>query len=384
MKPGHNLFAILLCSAVLAGCGKSADKAATTAAEVPAARPIAAAAVATAEVRSLQPGFEHPAVIEAMQSASIRAEVSATLVASHFSPGDIVEKDALLVELDDAKYQAAYNVAKASVQSAQAGAAQAKTNWERAQKLRPDGYISALDFDKARAAIDTANAAVASAKARLDEAAIDVQHTKIYAPFRGRISKINYANGDLVNAAIPNAPPIFELVQLDPIYAKGSVAQGVYNNFVLMKKKMNDEGVAIPDVKVTLVLAGGGDYPEVGTFENWSHSSTGSSGMITGRVIFPNPEGMLLPGENVTLMGKALRSVERVMVPQKAVNQDQQGHFVMVVTPENTVERRNIEVGIRDGSDWAVRSGLEAGEMVIAEGAQTFKPGTMVEIKGTP
>lgn len=380
MNSACKLFTAFLLAAVATGCGKK-EPAAPDASAAPIARPVAASSVVKAELRTLRPSFELPAVIEAVQSASIRPEITATLQAIHFAPGDIVEKGQLLIELDGAKYQAAVNAAKAQVQSAEASAAQANANWGRAQKLRPQGYISELDYDKAKAAIGTSSAATASAEAQLEQAELDLKHTRIYAPYRGRISKSRYAVGDLIVPSNPGTPPIFELVQLDPIYATASVEQSQYNNFTLFRQKLTEEGLEIPEVLVKLELAGGNMYPQEGKFENWSHSSTGSRGTVTGRVLFPNPTGLLLPGSNVTLVGEAQQAMERVMVPQRAVNQDQQGHFVMIIDKDNTVQRKNIKVGARDGSDWAVRSGIEEGVMVIADGANTFKTGTKVEIK---
>ncbi len=103
--------------------------------------------------------------------------------------------------------------------------------------------------------------------------------------------------------------------------------------------------------------------------------------MITGRSRFANPEGQLLPGANVTVVGQTIESTERVMVPQAAVLQDQQGHYVMVLDEQDTVRRANLEMGVRDGADWAVRSGLEEGARVIIEGAQVMRPGTQMSVK---
>ncbi len=380
MKPACRLLTACLFAAVVSACGKQQPAAPDASAE-PVARPIAATSVVMAERRTLRPGFELPAVIEAVQSASIRPEISATLKATHFAPGDLVEEGQLLVELEDSKYKAAVNAARAQVQSAKASATQARANWERAKKLRPQGYISEMDYDKAKALIDTSSAAIASAEARLEQAELDLKHTKIYAPYSGRISKSNYAVGDLILPTSPGTPPVFELVQLDPIYATASVEQSTYNNFTLFRQKLTDEGLEIPEVVVQLELAGDNTYPHQGKFENWSHTSRGSSGTVTGRVLFPNPNGLLLPGANVTIIGEAQQTIERVMVPQRAVIQDQQGHYVMVIDEDNTVQRRNIKVGARDGKDWAARTGIEEGDRVIADGANTFKPGTKVEIK---
>jgi RND family efflux transporter MFP subunit len=184
--------------------------------------------------------------------------------------------------------------------------------------------------------------------------------------------------GDYVT---PAGQPLFELVQLDPIYATASVGLKNYNNYVILRSEMERQGVEIPEVELTLELVGGLEYPHIGKFENWSHSSSQSSGMITGRALFPNPDGMLLPGQNVTLVGKAMKKTERTMVPQAAVLQDQQGYYVMIVDEDSIVQRRNLQMGVRDGADWAVREGLEPGTRVIVAGAQALRAGTQVAVQ---
>jgi RND family efflux transporter MFP subunit len=375
MLPTARLLTLPLLALIMAGCGK---KDATPEAVGPVALPLAESSIAIATVRSIQPAFEHPGVIEAVQHANVKPEVAATISGIRFAAGDIVEKGQLLMELDPASYQARLDAAEAELQSAKANAEQAETNWQRAEGLKPKGYISALDFDKARATRDVAMANVAKAAAQLEQARLDMEHTQIKAPFSGRISKPRFAVGDYVT---PAGPALFELVQLDPIYATASVGLENYNNYVILRTEMERKGMDLPEIELTLELVGGLQYPHTGKFENWSHSSSQSSGMITGRALFPNPDGLLLPGQNVTLVGKAMQKSERTMVPQAAVLQDQQGYYVMTLDDTDTVRRQNVQVGVRDGADWAVREGLEPGTRVIVAGAQTLRAGTKVAVQ---
>lgn len=361
----------------ISGCDKT-EQQQTATETAPQAIPLPASAVVVTSRRKIQPQFRHPGVIEALQEALIRPEISARLLATHFSAGDLVEKGDLLVELDASQYQAQLEGAKADLLSAKANEQQARTNWKRAEELMPKGYISALDYDKAKASIDVASAGVARAEAQLQKAQLDVDNTRISAPFSGRISKPRHAVGSLVQ---PSGQPLFELVQLDPIYASASVDLSIYNTFALRLKELEAQGETLPEVELTLELAGGGAYPHSGRFENWSHHSDDSSGMIKGRALFPNPDGMLLPGQNITLVGRAIQAFERTMVPQAAVMQDQQGRYVMILDEDDTVQRRNIETGARDGADWAVHSGLEEGTRVIAQGGQSLRPGTRISLK---
>jgi RND family efflux transporter MFP subunit len=372
MNSGYKLALSVLMVGALAACGKSADEVAP-ADDGPAPVMLSGSAVMVAEMRSIYPKFELPAIVEAVQSARVKPEVMTVLKANHFTAGDMVEQGQLLVELDDAKFQAELKSNEAELQSTKAGVLQAESNWARAEDLMPKGYISALDYDKTKAAVETSRASVARAEAELVSAQLRVERTTIEAPFAGRISKPGHAVGDQVGPL--SLTPLFDLAQLDPIYVTASVELGIYNRFTMLRQQLESDGVDVPELKVTLELTGAGEYPYPGVFEAWDHASGSSRGMIAARILFPNPDGMLLPGQTVTARGRAIKAIDRIFVPQKAVQQDQQGHFVLVMDSEDMVRRKNIEVGVRDGADWAVRSGLEDGDRVIIEGVQRLAPG---------
>ncbi|GAB3276381.1 efflux RND transporter periplasmic adaptor subunit [Parahaliea aestuarii] len=369
----------LLCGLLLlgpVGCGK--DSSDTTPAASPAALTLRADQVATVSERTIEPEFTLTGKTEAVQSARIKPQIAARIQAQHFRGGETVEEAQLLVELDPADFKANLAAARAALQSAEASVRQAEANWERAESLLPKGYISRLDYDSARASVESARAEVAEAEASLEQHELDLERTRILAPFSGRISPPGHAVGDLVSQLSVNA--LFELSQLDPIYVTGSVEQGTYNRFALLAQKLQAQGSELPQIKVTLELPGGEPYPHEGVFQAWDHSASAAPGMIIGRTEFPNPDGILLPGQNVTLHGHALRSVTGAFIPQASVQQDQQGHFVMIIGNDGTLQRRNIEVGIRDGADWSVRTGLSPGERVVLQGGQALPPGAPVVV----
>lgn len=377
MKSGYKIVLLVLFIFITTGCGKSADEEAVVN-KGPAPVILTGSAVMVAEVRTIHPKFVLPAIIETVQSARIKPEVAATVTANHFVAGDMVEQGKLLVELDDSTFKAELNSAKAELLSARANVLQAESNWKRAEELIPKGYISALNYDKAKASVETSRAAVARAEANLVSAQLTLKRTKISAPFSGRISKPGHAIGDRVGPL--SVTPLFELAQLDPIYVTASVELGLYNRFTMLRQKLVSEGVDVPELTVTLELTGAGPYPYPGVFEAWDHTAGSSRGMIAGRSLFPNPDGILLPDQTVTVHGRAIEPINRIFVPQKAVLQDQQGHYVLVIDAEAVVRRKNIEVGVRDGADWAVRSGLAAGDRIIIEGAQRLAPGMQASI----
>ena len=381
MNSGYKQVLFVLVIGALSGCGKSTDDQPKADAG-PAPVMLPGSAVMATQMRSIHAKFELPAIIEAVQSARVKPELSTTVIANHFIAGDMVEKGQLLVVLDDAKFQAELKSSEAELQSAQARVLQAEANWTRAEELMPKGYISALDYDQTKANVEIARAAAASAEAHLFAAQLRVQRTKILAPFSGRISKPGHAVGDQVGPL--SLHPLFQLAQLDPIYVTAGVEVGMYNRFTMLRQKLEAEGKDIPELIVTIELTGAGEYPYPGKFEAWDHTAGASRGMIAARMLFPNPHGILLPGQSVKAQGRAIKALKRIFVPQKAVLQDQQGHFVLVIDGDGAVRRKNIEMGLREGADWAVQSGLESGERVIIEGAQRLAPGMQVSIGNSP
>lgn len=369
----------------LAACDQQADapiekaNTETPSVQAPAAPPAPLVVVAEAAIRRIQPGFEFPALIEAVETAATHPQVAGVVKKRSITPGALVKKGDLLVELDDADYQVRIAEVEAAIAQAKAGAAEADANFERAKKLKPKGYISLKDFDAAKARSISGQAQIKQADAKLQRAKLDLEHTRIYAPFSGKISAANYAVGDYVAPTSPR--PLYELVKLDPVYAIASVNMKLYENFVLKRAKLKEQGKEIPPLELSIRLSNGQEYAHKGNFENWDNIATGSSGTIAGRALFPNPEGLLLPGHSVTLVGRVITAVEAIMVPQKAVSQDQQGHYVLKVDTDNVVQRRNVELGIREGADWTVMSGLDAGDRVIVEGLQKVRPGMKVEVK---
>jgi RND family efflux transporter MFP subunit len=376
----HILLMVLL-GAGLVACGESKQAGKAGPAE-PTVIILPATSVFTATVREVNPSFEFPAVVEAVQLARVRPEISATVKKVHFSPGELVSKGDLLLEFDDATYRAEYELAEANLQSAEASVVEAKETWDRAEELMPKGYISQQDFDKARSYYDMARANLAGARAKIARTKLDLDHTRIYAPFSGKISKSFYAVGESVIPNSPNSPnPLFTLVEMDPIFVTAGVQLQQYHKFVLLRKTLEERGIEVPELEVTLTLAGGDPYPHTGQFEAWDNMSTASSGTITGRLLFPNPEGLLLPGNNVTIAGESVRTFKRVLIPQKAVMQDQQGYYLKIVDKDSVVARRNVELGIRYKDEWIVLDGLEDGARVITVGAPMLREGTPIKLQ---
>jgi RND family efflux transporter MFP subunit len=335
--------------------------------------------VTEAQLRSIRPGFEHPAVVEALETAAVRPVVGGQIVERDVTPGDVVEEGDLLFRIDDREYRFALAEAEAALKLASAEEEQRRIELDRSRQLVERQAVAQQELDLAQAYFDAAQAKVAMAQAQVDRARKALEDTEIRAPFGGRISAARRAVGDIVQLGDPTQPePMAEIVRLDPIYAISFISQQVYNEFLRRRDRMEQQGQEIPELELTLILPGGAEYPETGTFVSWDFEAAATRGSIAARAEFPNPHGELLPGENVTIRGRLIEALDRVVVPQRAVAQDQEGRFVMVVGPDNTVERRLLELGLRDGADWTVIEGLDDGERVIVEGLQKVRPGVTV------
>ena len=364
--PKIALVAILLAS----GCG---DK--------EAAKPTAPpkkVKVVEAQRMSFRPSFEVPAVIEAVETAQIFPLVASRILYQNIAPGKYFKQGQELVQLDPYPFESAVATAESGIAEATSNFEQARANFIRARDLRPQGYISAKDFDTAKSDMLAAEAQLNKAQTSLYQAQQDLSHTSIVAPFSGRVGHPNYAVGDFV--ILPTTVPITQLVKIDPVYVLAHIGQKAYNEFYAAVERLKQRGRAIPNMELYIVLPGGTVYPYKGEFFSWDATAAATRGTVAARILFHNPDGLLLPEENVTLHGKLLEEVQRIVVPQKAVSQDQQGHFVYLLDNENKVKRANIKVGMRIGPNWAVPSGLKQGDRVLVEGLQKVSPGDAVEV----
>ncbi|MCO8124189.1 efflux RND transporter periplasmic adaptor subunit [Stieleria sp. TO1_6] len=338
--------------------------------------------VIKAQMTSVQPKFTVPGVIESIENSRLRPRVSATVIERTIIPGKIVAKDELLYKLDDSDYVLALKQAESKMAQAQANLTDANGEWERAQRLKEKDAIALADYDAAKAAAQVAAATIMEIESEIDRAKLDQQRTEIHAPFAGKISVAGYAKGDYVTPSSPD--PLCEIVRLDPIYGTAQVNQDMYFNYLSRHEELEAAGQDIPDLVLDLLLPSGKPFAHQGVFENWDNAATASTGTISARIRFPNPDGTLLPGTNVILSGSMIFQVQRVVVPQAAVGQDQQGHYVMVVDENSVVQRKNVDVGLRIESNWAIRSGLDEGEQVIVQGLQKVRPGVTVQVRSEP
>ncbi|AZG36255.1 efflux RND transporter periplasmic adaptor subunit [Shewanella psychromarinicola] len=311
---------------------------------------------------------------EATEDVSLRAQVEGVLLKRHFTGGDDVEAGDLLFEIDATPYNTEVNQQKASLKHAQSAYKIAKNRWQRGQKLINTGAISELDIDELTASMNQTESDVAIKQAYLDNALLNLSYTKIMAPISGRISRSKVSTGDLITA---NNLELATLVQLDPIWVNFQIPE---KTLTKARKEFTD-GLTVDtdDLTATINLSDTLDYPHTGKIDFIDNRIDQSTGTLAIRAIFINPKASLLPGQYTKLSLAMPHEEKIVVISQSAVQEEQQGRFVLVVNEENKIEKRMVKLGARYDVRWEVINGLKLGEKIVVEGLQKVRVGIVVE-----
>ena len=333
--------------------------------------------VVTLKTEPLQITTELPGRTNAFRVAEVRPQVSGIILKRNFTEGSDVIAGVSLYQIDPATYQAAYNSAKGDLAKAEAAAKIAQLTVNRYQKLVGTQYISKQDFDSAQADAQQADAAVLAAKAAVETARINLAYTKVTSPISGRIGKSSVTEGALVQNG--QATALATVQQLDPIYV--DVTQSS-NDFLRLKQELDNGTLKQQDgkAKVDLVTQDGISYPQSGSLEFSDVTVDQTTGSITLRAIFPNPNHTLLPGMFVRAKLEEGVNPNALLVPQQGVTRNPRGDATaMVVDGDNKVAVRQITASQAIGDKWLVTDGLKAGDKVIITGLQKVKPGGEVK-----
>ena len=317
---------------------------------------------------------ELPGRTSACLIAEVRPQVSGIIQQRLFEEGSTVKKGDLLYQIDPAPFKAAFDSARASLARAQANVPAIRARSERYRELLADKAVSRQDFDDVDSAHRQAKADVAYWKAAADAAAINLGYTKVTAPITGRIGKSNVTVGALVTAGQPLAMAVIQ--QLDPIYvdAPQSTAELLRLKRRVESGSLDQNGAG--QKKVRLILEDGTEYPLEGTFKFQDVTVDRTTGSVTLRAIFPNPDGVLLPGMFVRGIAREGVSRKAMLIPQHAVSRDPKGNpLTLLVGPDGKVAERQLSIDRAVGNQWLVTSGLVPGDKVIVEGMLKVRPG---------
>ncbi|EAA8948221.1 multidrug efflux RND transporter periplasmic adaptor subunit AcrA [Salmonella enterica] len=335
--------------------------------------------VVTLKTEPLQITTELPGRTVAYRIAEVRPQVSGIILKRNFVEGSDIEAGVSLYQIDPATYQATYDSAKGDLAKAQAAANIAELTVKRYQKLLGTQYISKQEYDQALADAQQATAAVVAAKAAVETARINLAYTKVTSPISGRIGKSSVTEGALVQNG--QASALATVQQLDPIYV--DVTQSS-NDFLRLKQELANGSLKQENgkAKVDLVTSDGIKFPQSGTLEFSDVTVDQTTGSITLRAIFPNPDHTLLPGMFVRARLQEGTKPTALLVPQQGVTRTPRGDAsVLVVGADNKVETRQIVANQAIGDKWLVTDGLKAGDRVVVSGLQKVRPGAQVKVQ---
>ncbi len=358
-------FACLLTGLTLVSCGKEQGTAAT-------------ANYKTMEVsradRMLSRSFT--AVVNGRQSVEIRPQVSGTITKVCISEGALVKKDQPLFIIDQVPYQAALQTAEASVKSAEAAVATAKLTAESKEQLFKENVVSAFDLQTAKNAQMEAEAALALAEAQRVDAANNLSYTVVKSPVDGVASMIPYRVGALVSSSI--ATPLVTVSDGSEMYVYFSMTE---NQVLAMSRKDGNLVNAMENMpEVELKLSDGSMYNHKGKVDAMSGTIDKTTGAVSVRATFPNPDGILRDGgSGVVVMPYAMDNV--IVIPQEATFELQDKVFVYKVIDGKTSSAVVDVYPINNGTEYIVESGLSVGDVIIAEGAGLVKEGIAVNVR---
>lgn len=346
-------------------------------AQAPAEMPPAKVGVITLKAQPVTIQSDLSGRTTAFAMAEVRPQVSGIILARHFEEGSEVQAGAVLYEIDPATYQAALDIASASVAKAQANLKNAQSKLVRASNLSSKSVVSEQEVENAQLAVQQAVADLKSAEAQEASAALDLKRTKVVAPISGRIGRSELLVGALVSAG--QATALATIRDIGKINV--DIARSTSEFLSLQKKIKSGELNQEPDAaKVTLTMDDGSVYPVEGQLEFSEIVVDEGTGTYTLRAVFDNPEGDLLPGMFVRAKLDVGIAENSFLVPQRAVSRDPKGNATaLFVNKDGIVEQRSFAADEVVGDNWVLHEGVSAGDQVIVEGSMKARPGAKVD-----
>ena len=341
--------------------------------------PVPEVVVVTVQPQRVELTTELPGRTSPYLVAEIRPQVNGLIQKRLFKEGSDVKAGQVLYQIDPAPFQATLDHALAALAKAEANVPAIRLKMQRYKELLADKAVSQQDYDDADAALKQAEAEVVYGKATVESARINLGYTRVTAPISGRIGRSGVTDGALVTAHQPTA--LATIQQLDPIYA--DVPQST-TELLRLRRRLEDGRLdqnGRNQQKVKLILEDNNVYSMEGTLQFRDVTVDPSTGSVILRVVFPNPEGVLLPGMFVRAVVKEGTNEQAILIPQQTVSRDPKGNpSVLIVDSEGKVQQRPLTLDRAIGDQWLVSSGLTSGERVIVEGMQKARPGSSVKV----
>ncbi|WP_246522598.1 efflux RND transporter periplasmic adaptor subunit [Neoroseomonas terrae] len=341
-------------------------------APAPQAAPAAAPTVFVIRVerQPISQGVEFIGRVEAIDKVDVRARVNAFLVTRHFTEGDRVKAGDLLFTLEQGPFAAEVALRQAQVEQAEAELRNATLQVTRGRELVRTNNIPQSTLDERIAAEGEAKGKVDAARAQLDQARIQYGYTEIRVPFDGRAGRSPLSPGNLVG---PDSGVLVTVVRDDPIRVSFPVTQRE-----LLRVRRAGPDASADGLKVRIRLPDGTMMDGAGRLEFVDVAANRSTDSVLVQAVVPNAQQLLTDGQAVTVVIESANPQEAIVIPQSALQIDQQGPFVLVVGADNKVEVKRVRTSPGPVGQVVVTEGLEVGQLIITEGSQRARPGQPV------
>lgn len=315
--------------------------------------------------------FEAPGRVISKYRVDVLARISGYLRTSYFKEGDYVKEGQTLFQIEPTEFSNSTKVAQANVSNLKAQLAYAEKQLARAQELVKKDYIAKAQYDQMLSNRDSLRAQLASAQASYSDSQRILGYTMVQSPVDGRVGFINVTVGNYVS---PSSGALTTINSTNPIYVTFPLDSNDYAALAASDKEQNTNR------KVDLILPNGSKYKLNGVQDFQDNKVDQSTGTVTMRATFQNPDNALIHGEFVTIKLYANKPVRVPVVPQTAVMENQAGKYVYKMDENELPQLTYIKTGGQSGSNWIVEDGLKKGDKIITEGLQKVTPAKPVTI----
>lgn len=345
----------------------------------PPSQPPPSVTVTPVERIAVAESEEYVGRAESISTVDLRARVTGFLERRVFEEGGDVREGELLYLIEQAPYQAAVDAADAAAAQTEAMLQNAERYLERLNAVKDAGGASKANLDAAEGTVLETRALLDQRRAQLKQAKLNLDYTEIRSPINGRIGRTAIHVGNLVG---PDSGVLATIVKLDPMWVTFPISERDYLKLQGGISAGKSGSQSVPQLIPTIRLVDGSIFPYRGRIDFQDNRVDEGTGTIVLRATFPNPHLLLRPGQFVTVIQSRRDTMERLVIPQTAIQRDQVGPFVMVVNQDKKAEARRIHLGDVSGTRWIVTEGIKEGELVISEGLQKVIEGA--EVSASP
>jgi membrane fusion protein, multidrug efflux system len=319
----------------------------------------------------------------AFKSVDLVARVQGLLTDIDYVDGAAVKAGDKLFGIERDQYQAQLDEAKATLASDQAALLYAQAEYQRQAALARNDFASQATLQDSKAKADQASANILNAQAAIELANINLNYTTVSAPFDGIVTRHLVDKGSLVGVSSPTK--LATIIQLDPIYVYFTMSEPQILEIKVSnaRKGLEFRTTDLSSIPVEIGLQGEDGYPHEGHMDYASPQVDASTGTLEVRAILDNKDRKLLPGLFARVRTPVTRLDSAILVPDPALGTSQEGRYLLVVGPDNVVQRRNVKTGDREGPYRIIESGIDPGDWIVTEGVQRAIPGAKVDPQQT-